>query len=532
MLEATPSQMAEAYRRYWQQWLEALTLSAFATSALIILQWRYGFNWGDEGLMWYISQRTALGEVPIRDFFSYDPGRYYWSAGVFKLLHGSGLFEQIVADAAFGVLGLTAAYIAMVKMAVGRLWRVTTLLTLAVMLGFPRHKIFEQVLSLICGAGLAFLIAKPNAQKRWLGYGIATGVAAFVGRNSGVYFVVAGVLLILVLKFSAVQLSAGRALLFGGLGAVIGYSPMIFMLCCVRGFGAAFYQSVLFTPSMHQQLRLPIPFPWHVHLKGLGGIDVVRARAVSVLCLAVPGTYLFAIWKWTRRNTEPALQLACAASLAGVPFLHHAFDRADFFHIAQGILPFAVAVGALASHFGQRRQRTLSFGISSLALALILLAWLPYEPAIHFLRMKPDAIRQLSISGRQFYIEADQAQVMQTIQAAFSACGSRDGTFLQAPYYPGLYPFLKTRAPYWELYYLYPRDDAFQEKHIEALRENHVSMVLLNREAAVDGIDGLKIDRTYPKLVNYILEHYQRSHENFPDGFEMYYSPQACGKLQ
>jgi hypothetical protein len=507
-----------------------MVLSALCTGAIFSLQWRYGFNWGDEGLLWYISQRTALGQVPLRDFFSYDPGRYYWSAFFFKVLHGNGLLEQIVANAAFGAVGLAVASVAAARAAVARPWRLAMLLTLGIMLGFPRHKICEQALSLICGAGLAFLMARPNSQNRWLGYGIATGVAAFVGRNSGVYFVIAGLLLILLLKLSTVQLSAGRALLFAGLGIIIGYSPMIFMLCFVHGFAPAFYRSVVFTPSWQHQL--PIPFPWHVHLKGLSLMDALQARAVSILCLAVPTTYLFAIWKWTRRNTEPALQLSCAASLAGVPFLHHAFDRADFFHIAQGIVPFAVVIAALASHFAKTRQRTLSFGISSAALALILLAWLPYEPAIHFLRMKPYAIRQLSISGRQFYVEADQAQVMQTIQVAFSECGSRDGTFLQAPYYPGLYPFLKTRAPYWELYYLYPRDNAFQEKHIDALRENNVSLVLLNRKAAVDGIDGLRIDRTYPKLVNYILENYQRSHENLPDGFEMYYSPQACGKLQ
>jgi hypothetical protein len=510
--------------------LEAASLSVLVAATVFLIQWHYGFNWGDEGLMWYISQRTALGQIPLRDFFSYDPGRYYWSAFFFKVLHGNGLFEQIAANTAFGAVGLAAISITTARAAVTRPWRLAMLLTLGIMLGFPRHKTYEQALSLICGAGLAFLMARPNEQKRWLGYGIATGVAAFVGRNSGVYFVAAGLLLILLLKLSTVQLSAGRALLFAGLGTIIGYSPMMFMLCFVHGFGPAFYRSAIFTPSWQHQL--PIPFPWHVHLKGLSRMDVLQARAVSILCLAVPGTYLFAIWKWSRRNTDQALQLACAASLAGVPFLHHAFDRADFFHIAQAILPFAVVAGALASYFGQTRQPTFSIGISSAALSLILLAWLPYEPAVHFLRMKPDAIRQLSISGRQFYVEPDQVQVMQTIQAAFSACGSKDGTFLQAPYYPGLYPFLKTRAPFWELYYLYPRDDAFQERHIEALREHNVSLVLLNREAAVDGIDGLRIDHTYPKLVDYINTHYQRSATRLPDGFEIYYSPQACGKLR
>src|SRR5579884_408893 len=168
--------------------LEASLMSAFVAVALFLLQWRYGFNWSDEGWLWYISQRTALGQIPIRDFFSYDPGRYYWSALFFKLLRRDGLFEQLIANAAFGVLGLATLYFAMAKMQVPRAWRIAVLAVLAVMFGFPRHKTYEQALSLICIAAAAFAISKPSSLKRWFAFGIAIGLAAFIGRNSGLYF--------------------------------------------------------------------------------------------------------------------------------------------------------------------------------------------------------------------------------------------------------------------------------------------------------------------------------------------------------
>jgi hypothetical protein len=411
-------------------------------------------------------------------------------------------------------------------MAVTRPWRIGTLLTLAIMLGFPRHKIFEQGLSLICAAGLAFVMAKSEAQRRWFAYGIATGLGAFVGRNSGVYFFGAGLLLILVLKVSRAQFGIRQALAFCTLGIVIGYSPMLFMICFIRGFASAFYQSVLFIPQW--QHKLPIPFPWHVHLSGLAPIDALQVRAVSVLCLLIPATYVFAVWKWFKKSGDRALQPACAASLAGLCFLHHAFDRADFFHIAQGTLPFALAAGTLASYFWKTSQRTSGIAVSAGALALILLAWLPYEPATQFIRMRPDAVRQVEIGGKHFYVEAEQAQVMLATQEAFRACGAVDGSFMQAPYYPGLYPYLRTRAPFWELFYLYPRSEAFQQQHIEALHRNDVSLVLLNRSAAVDGIDALRIGRTYPRLVEYVLAHYRNSGLKLPDGFELYYSPERC----
>ncbi len=244
--------------------LEALALSTLVASAVFLIQWRYGFNWSDEGLLWYISQRTALGEIPLRDFFSYDPGRYYWSAVVFKMLRADGLFEQIAANYLFGMVGLVSAYIGMLRAGMPRAWRILTLLLLGVTLGFPRHKIFEQALSLLAVAGIAFVMEKPVESKRWLFYGILTGLAAFIGRNSGVYFAAAGLGLVFLLRFSGPEMKSRNAILAGALGTTIGYSPVLIMVCFVRGFASAFYQSVLFTPNW--QHRLPIPFPWHVHL--------------------------------------------------------------------------------------------------------------------------------------------------------------------------------------------------------------------------------------------------------------------------
>ena len=510
---------------------EAVVLSSLVAAAVFSLQWRYGFNWGDEGWLWYISQRTALGNVPLRDFFSYDPGRYYWSAAVFKLLGRSGFFEQLLANYLFAVIGLAVTYLAMFRAGLSRSWRISILLLLGIMLGFPRHKIYEQTLSLICVSAIAFLFAAPQRLKRWLLLGVVIGFAAFVGRNSGVFCSIAVVIAYVLLRIRGEAPPLTRALGVVAAGIAIGYSPLIFIIVGVHGFASPFWQSILMTP--HWAWSLPVPFPWRVHLRGLHGLDLLQARAVSWLCVAVPLTYAFFLWRTVRSRAEfhGAEWLSVAASAAGVGFLIHAFYTADFFHIAQGVVPFVIAAGAFSAHLWRIAARRWSMAVFCGLVFLVLATWLPLEPLVQHLRTKRDAqesVEQIRIDGRLFEVDAAQAAVMKTIEAAFRQCGPGDGKFMAAPYYPGLYAFLDTRAPFWDTYYLWPRSDQVQQAHIDALQQNRTALILLNPESAMNGRVNLELVRTYPRLVEYITAHYQRSNAKLPDGFGLFYSPQEC----
>jgi hypothetical protein len=510
---------------------EAALISVFVGTLVLWAQWRYGFNWGDEGWLWYISQRTALAQVPIRDVFSYDPGRYYWSAAVFKILGKDGFFEQLVANYLFGVLGLAITYVAMARIGVSRGWRTTVLILLGIVLGFPRHKIFEQALSLLAAAGIAFILSGPERPKRWFTYGAATGLAAFIGRNSGLYFAIAAILAFILLKLRSRAPHPKLALGPFVAGIVIGYLPIFFMMVRFRGFASAFFESVLLTPKW--SWRLPVPFPWHSHAGGLHGLDALQRISVSWLCLAVPITYALILWAYSRRESSGALTLASGASLAGIPYLHHAFYHADFFHIAQGVVPFVVAVGALSYDLWMQGKRRWSTMCCSGLVLLVLGCWLPMEPLVQHLRMKanaPQTLAQVNIDGRYFEVSAQQARVMRTVEAAFRSCGAIDGSFLEAPFYPGLYAFLRTRAPTWDIYYLWPRSDAVQDREIEVLIQNRTSLVLVNKEASFDGKDWLKIGRTNPRLMQYISTEYVRTDTNLPQGFELYALPRSCAQ--
>ncbi|MBO0912421.1 MAG: hypothetical protein J2P13_11565 [Acidobacteria bacterium] len=512
--------------RGWLAYFEAVVASALVSLAVFLLGWRYGFNLADEGWLWYVSKRTALGDVPFRDFFSYDPGRYYWSAAIFKLAGNDGFYEQLVANYLFAILGLALVYFAMCRAELTRTWRILILLLLGIVIGFPRHKIYEQTWSLVAAAAAAAVFRAPARIMRWLALGIVIGLAGFFGRNSGVFSLIAAVLTFLILRIRGHRLGLLGVLGAVGSGIIIGYLPVIVLIAALPGFRSPFFQSVLLTP--HWAYSLPIPFPWRVHLRGLKGIDLLQARAVSWLSVAVPLTYAGLLVRGFRKKgpLDGGETLSVAASAAGAGFLIHAFYTADFFHIAQGVVPFVVAAGAFSASLwrGGERRRRWSIVLFGSLVVIVMASWTAVEPAVAHLRTQahsPKAADKIRIDGRFFEVPGEQAEIMRTVEAAFKNCGAGDGGFFTAPYYPGLYAFLNTRSPVWDTYFLWPRSEPVQQAAIEALKRNRTALLLINREFAINGRESLKFRRTNPKLAAYVVTHFKRSRENLPGGFEL-----------
>jgi len=510
---------------------ESVFVSLFLSLVVFLPQWRYGFNWSDEGLLWYLSQRIHSGEIPIRDFFGYDPGRYLWSAAWFKIFGNDGLFEQRFANAIFGAIGLGAAYAAMMACDIKRPNRIATIALLAIALGYPQHKVYEQSLSLIAVALTTYSLLGRQIVKRWLVFGLSTGLAAIVGRNSGVYFALSATMALAITWRTRSFYDAKKSFFSFLLGVAVGYAPIILWLALDQRFLTAFVESIRFTPQW--QLPLPIPFPWRVP-QNWTSISGVQVSAVSWLCVTV-----FAIYAVTTIRVGTVMSKRCplgqfqileiSGLCAGLPYLHQGFERADFSHIAQGILPvFLIAVARWA-----QSKVILAKTTYVVLLCLSLAAWIPLEPCVRAkiqLRKDPISLVHFDMGGKDFIVGRGQSQVLSTARREFERCRCGDGQFIAMPHYPGIFAYLHTRSPYWEMYFLYKRSEEFQLSEILVIKARQSKVAIINPSATIDGRDDLRINHTNPILAGYIRSHFERvfSTNDMPSNFELY--ERACSK--
>src|SRR5581483_7295596 len=189
---------------------------------------------------------------------------------------------------------------------------------------------------------------------------------------------------------------------------------------------------------------------------------------------------------------------------------------------------------AFAGHLWSSNQRRFSLSTFAILIVLVLACWLPMEPLVQHLRTKahdPTSIEQIPIAGRKFEVPTEQADLMRTVATAFQGCGARDGGFFAAPYYPGFYAFLNTRAPTWDTYLLWPRNQRTQQNEIESLQRNRTAVFLINNTFAMNGRNTLQLSATNPQLLAYITTQYRASAAKLLAGFDLFYDPAQCKNL-
>ncbi len=474
----------------------------------LLLQCNVGINLVDEGYLWYGAEQTLSGKAPLRDFQSYDPGRYYWCAFWMKIF-GNGIISLRLSVAIFQAIGLSLGLLALRQYI--RSWKVMVVAGFILLMWMiPRHKLFESSLSM---AGVFFalrLIQHPSLRQHFIS-GVFIGLAAFVGRNHGLYSLAAFGMLALFIRFKIEKTDLLRSGFFMGCGVLVGYSPMLIMMVTVPGMFDSYLGLFRHIASRGAtNLTLPVPWPWEYDYSGKSFAQAARAFCIGSFFVILPLVYILCIISAFvfRGERLKKMSLLAASSFVGVMYMHHAFSRAEIEHLAESIAPLLITLLALPYAFGFDRK------VIRCTVGLGLLLFMSFQAA-----GKQSPFYERMASGRQSYAKCDingdnvwlpygQIYQIRTVREIDSQLVSPDEGFLMIPWYPAMYPILQRESPLWDIYFLFPEAEARQEEMIEELQRKRVNWVLLHN-MTMDGREDRRLSETHKILWAYFNEEYE-----------------------
>lgn len=504
-----------------------LTLSVLLVSCSFLLQGNIGLNLADEGFLWCGSVQTSGGDVPLKDFQSYSPGRYYWSVAWFKLF-GSGIVGLRMSNALFQALGLCFGLL-VARRSVSSLWILFLLGILLTVWMFPRHKLFEPSLAMAAIYFAVLLIDKPSVQRHFIS-GLFVGLAAFFGPNHGLYCAAAFFLLIMFIRLKTSTGNLPRRLVCWGLGIVVGFSPMIFMVIFVPGFFDTLVASLASIFRTGGNLPLPAPWPWVVisNISKAPNIETLYAafQLFGSLCfLLMPIFYvaviLTALFSGSGFWRKGSVLIACA--MVGVFYQHHAFSRADMGHLAQAVPPFLIGIVAIPYAFGIEKNKWIT-PVMTLIVCTGIFSGLWAHDYYHYFqaRRANNHFIQHKVGSDLLLINPGQAQLMDSVAKIVAGRSEKADDVLIAPHWPGFYPVLNRKSPVWELYFLFPATEASQKRMIKDMEAANVKIIILG-DVDLDGRDELRFQNTHPLLWTHILSKFEPTPaEGLPNNYKLF----------
>ena len=500
-----------------------LALAVVAVTALFLWEGQHGFSLWDEGFLWYGVQRVLAGEVPLRDFMAYDPARYYWSAALMSLAGEHGIVALRATAALIQSAALFTGLVLIARSAGARRPADPLFLTVAavtvVTWMYPRHKLFDISMSISLLGLLTLLIESPS-RRRYFVSGLGIGVVALFGRNHALYGVVGSAGAIgWILLGGASPRSVLKGVVYWAAGVLTGFGPLILMVLLVPGFASAFWDSVKFVFEQRAtNLPLPVPWPWTVNVGALPFNEAARQLLIGGLFIAtllfgVCGLAWLALGRIRRRPRAGAVSSALvAAACLALPYAHVAFSRADVPHLAQSIFPLLIGGLCLLAAAERRVRRTVALGIAVVSL----LVMAPFHPG--WPCRTGVACTAVVISGDTLTVDPATAGDVALLRQLSEQYAPSPQTMLATPFWPGAYALLDRKAPVWEVFALFPRSQAFEEREIERLRAARPGFALVV-DIALDGREELRFRNTHPRIFEYITN----SFEPLPDAVNPLY---------
>jgi len=491
-----------------QTTLSILLFSVASIFLLFLWQSHQGLSLLDEGFLWYGAQRVMAGEVPIRDFYAYDIGRYYWSAAFMNLLGNTGIISLRAATAAFQAIALFTGLALLARNSTNHT-RIYLLLAWVTLVAWMAHqyRLYDTSLPILIVGALAFLVEKPTTRRYFLA-GLTVGLAAVFGRNHGIYGAAGSLGVILYL---AINRGGGPSLFasfsYWALGVFTGYLPVLVYFVSVPGFALAFWEFNRYLYEMKTtNLPLPIPWPWLVPFGQLSYFNAIHGLFEGMFFIAIVVFGSLGI-VWTiryRAQGKPVSPLLAASVFMALPYAHYAYSRADISHLAPSVFPLLLGILALLAN----QAAKIKWLFATLLCVASLTVMLPAYPG--WTCLVSQQCVEINIAGDNLKIDRVTAGNLKVLNQIVERFAPGDRTFIATPFWPGAYAALGRKSPMWEIYVLYPfRSIAFQQAEIERIKAANPAFVLIH-DFPLDGREDLRFRNSRPVVFQYIRDNFVR----------------------
>lgn len=483
-------------------------LTLILTGGSFLLNGTVGLNLADEGYLWYGSLRVSAGEVPLRDFQSYDPLRYYWCAGWSTVL-GDGVVALRLSVAIFQALGLFCGLLALRRFPpLAGLLPLSLCGLLLVAWTYPRHKGFEVSATMTAIYLSVLLIEKPTF-RRFLVSGIFVGLMGFLGRNHGLYNFLGflAVIGLIAWKTDTPHLLKKASTWF--LGLIVGYSPALVMMAFVPGFAKASIDLIFYYMKHGSNIPLPYPWPWALGFEHLS-FPERWSVAISFLfpLIFYPAGLLCGLLCPPEQLKRRSLLIASA--IVGTLYFHHVTVRSAPGHLAQSIHPLIIAGLTLPLGISLLNRPAIRWSLWGGIAGVLFFTALGTNPDLE--RFRPGSTVELvpyEVAGDDLRLPTPIADLLSRVEAEVEARVPLEETVFLAPSYTTLYPVLGKKCPVWDIYFLRPNDLQAQKRLLEDLDREGVNWAIIFN-APTDGRRDLLFQNSNPYAWEQIRRKFQR----------------------
>ena len=406
---------------------------------------------------------------------------------------------------AFGALGYTSSALLAAREARAPKSRKTAALTLGVITllctwTFPYHRVFDTVASCWTFNIAHHQITRGNRKSHILS-GICCGLLFFLGRNHGLYGLIAATFAVVVYYISrkkgVLQVLVAVFLMSASLTVT---ATAMFLIQEEFRPGSAIEsvrQWVAFGSSGKTNLSAPLPLPWRNIKEGMSASQVEGHLLAGILVLvvilvAVAGSLLILRKAFRGRTVDPV----AGATIAGtVGYLHCMTSRPDLIHIANPLIVIVMGIYCMLL----RERGGIYVRIAALFAVYATVRTALREQVSYQCITKPASCGEIQMDA----LHTVSAKETIARETSFVEDWVRGKKFLALPGYSSIYARAGVPAPKWGMYASLAKSVQVQEQILQTIDKEDYSIIVLKRSNG-----GTDPSKTMPLAFNKIAKEY------------------------